>query len=287
MSAGKPKGVKKMKESDKHAIVWLRLTIPVAILLAIAAGNGVFVNGLYRDNANFASQAIGQDLISLLVALPALIISAILTHHGSARARLIWLGMLVYLVYSYMIAAFEVRFNSLFLVYVALLGSSLYALIGGLTTADIAAIKSSFTDKTPVRTVSVYLGVLMVLFYFLWLNEVLPTLLAGKIPQSIVDNGTPTNAVHALDMAWMLPAFGITAVSLWRRRALGYTLAGATLLFISLLALAVLSMVLFMIRQGHAVAVPQVAIFVVLFAASLGMLIWFMKGMQSRTVAQK
>lgn len=276
-----------MEKTDKSTGAWLLLTIPIAILLAIAAGSGVFVNGLYRDNAYFASQALGQDLISLLVALPALIISAIPTHRGSARARLVWLGMLVYLVYSYMIAAFVVRFNSLFLVYVALLGCSLYALIGGLVTTDMAAIKSSFSDKTPVRAVSVFLGVLMVLFYFLWLSEAVPALLAGKLPQSIVDNGTPTNAVHVLDMAWMLPAFGITAVSLWRKHALGYTLAGAILSFISLLALAILSMVLFMVRQSHAVAVQQVAIFFVLLAASLGMLIWFLKGVQSSTAAQK
>lgn len=267
-----------MKKTDKSTDVWLLLTLPIAILLAIAAGSGVFVNGLYRDNAYFASQAIGQDLISLLVALPALIISAILVHRGSSLARLVWLGMLVYLVYSYMIAAFVVRFNSLFLVYVALLGCSLYALIGGLATTDMAAIKPSFSEKTPVRAVSVFLGALMVLFYLLWLSEAVPALLAGKIPQSIVDNGTPTNAVHVLDMAWMLPAFGITAVRLWRRHALGYTLAGAILSFISLLALAILAMVLFMIRQGHAVAVPQVVIFIALFATSLGMLVWFMKG---------
>ena len=50
------------------------------------------------------------------------------------RAQLIWLGVLVYLIYTYVTYAFVVRFNPLFLVYVALLGCSLYALIGGLAT---------------------------------------------------------------------------------------------------------------------------------------------------------
>lgn len=60
-----------------------------------------------------------------------LVASAILAGRGSGRAHLVWLGVLVYLIYSYIIYALSVQFNPLFLVYVALLGCSLYALIGG------------------------------------------------------------------------------------------------------------------------------------------------------------
>ena len=270
-----------MDRNIHHANAWLWLTAPTAILLAIAAGGGVFINGLYRDAPYFAAQAVGQDLISLAVVLPALIVSAILTSHGSNRARLIWLGGLVYLIYTYVIAAFDVKFNPLFLVYVGLFSCSLYALIGSLVTANMTAIKACFTEKTPVKSVSIYLAALAVLFYFMWLSEVVPAMLAGKVPQSIQDNGTPTNAVHVLDMAWVLPAFGITAVSLWRRQALGYTLAGTILSFLVFLILAILSMVVSMIRGGQPIIVPQVVIFGAFFALSLGMLIWYMKGMNS------
>ena len=84
-----------------------------------------------------------------------------------------------------------------------------------------------------------------------------------------------------MDMAWILPAFGVTAASLWRKQALGYTLAGAILSYSVLLVLAILSMVVSMIRGGHPVVVPQVVIFVALLAVSLGMLIWYMKGLKS------
>ena len=125
---------------------------------------------------------------------------------------------------------------------------------------------------------------LAVLFYFLWLSEIVPALVAGQIPQSIQDNGTPTNAVHVLDMAWILPAFGITAVSLWRKQALGYTLAGALLSYVVLLVLAILAMVVFMIWGGHPVVVPQVVIFGVLFVIGLGMLIWYLRGASSTSI---
>lgn len=270
-----------MAEDIRRPKVWLWLTIPIAALLAMASGGGLFIDGLYRDTPYFAAQAVGQDLVSLSVVLPLLIISAILTSRGSSRARLIWLGSLTYLVYTYMIAAFDVRFNSLFLVYVALLGFSLYALIGGMVTTNMAQIKACFREKTPAKAVSIYLAVLAVLFYFLWLGEVVPALVAGSIPKSIQDNGTPANAVHVLDMAWVLPAFLITSVSLWRKEGLGYTLAGVLLSYCMLLTLAILSMAVFMIRGGHPVVAPQVGIFGALFALSLGMLIWYMKGLKS------
>jgi hypothetical protein len=109
----------------QHASVWLRLTWAIAPPLAIAAGCGVFIHGLYRDTPYFAVQAVAQDFISLTVVLPTVAVSAFLASRGSHRAQLVWLGALVYLVYSYVIDAFAVRFNSMFLVYVALLGCSL------------------------------------------------------------------------------------------------------------------------------------------------------------------
>ncbi len=269
-----------MNQNNKHTGVWLWLTVPIVILLAVASGGGVFIQGLYHDNPYFVAQGRGQDLVSLVVVLPILIATAFLARRGSPRAWILWLGALVYLIYTYVVAAFDVKFNSLFLVYVALLGCSLYGLIGSLVTTNMADIKACFTAKTPRRAISIYLAVVAVLFCFLWLSEIIPALIAGKIPQSIQANGTPTNGVHVLDLAWMLPAFAITAVSLWRKRALGYTLAGVLLTYAVLLILAIMGMVVFMVREGYPVVVPQVVIFGMLLMLSLGMLVWFLKGLE-------
>ena len=104
--------------------IWLWLTGPIAVLVAIAAGVGFFIDDIYRDAPVNAAQAVGQDLITLVVALPTLVISAILALRGSRRAHLVWLGVLVYLVYTYLTYALAIQFNPLFLVYVALLGCS-------------------------------------------------------------------------------------------------------------------------------------------------------------------
>jgi hypothetical protein len=257
--------------------VWLLLSIPVAVLMTIAAGSGLFVRGLYRDGPFFTLQAVAQDFITLFVVMPTLAVSVWWTARGSSRARLVWLGALAYIVYSYAVCAFVVRFNSLFLVYVGLFGCALYALIGGVVTTDMKGIAERFTDRVPVRSVSAFLTLLAVLFYAVWLSEAVPAALRGTVPPSVQQNGTPTNAVHVLDMAWMLPAFLIGAVSLARRTPLGYTLAGAALTFVVLLVLAVLSIVVFMVRAGYPVIVPQVAIFGTSFVGGLVLLISYLE----------
>jgi hypothetical protein len=227
--------------------VWLWLTALIAVLLGVAAGGGVFIDDLYRDIPYFVAQAVGQDFLACHSASRSYRLCYPCQSRFSARKGNL-VGVLVYLVYTYVVAAFDVKFNSFFLVYVALLGCSLYALVGGLATVNMAEIKACFTEKTPAKPISIYLAVLAVLFYFLWLSEIFPALMAGKIPQSILDNGTPTSAIHVLDMAWILPAFSITAVSLWRKQALGYTLAGVPLSYSVLLISAILGMVVVMIR---------------------------------------
>jgi hypothetical protein len=78
-------------------------------------------------------------------------------------------------------------------------------------------------------------------------------------------------------MAWILPAFGISAVNLWHKKNLGYTMAGALLSFLIRMILAIAGMVVVEAREGMAFLDPLVVIFAVLSAITLGLLIWYMK----------
>jgi hypothetical protein len=271
------------RSSRAKSKIWLWLSVPIAFLVAIVAGVGFFSDDLYRDAPVNAAQAVGQDLITLVVALPVLVVSAILALRGSMRAHLVWQGALGYLVYTYASYALAIEFNSLFLVYVALLGLSLYTLIGGLATTDSAEIKAHFSRGTPVKAVSIFLAVVAVLFYLMWLSEDIPALLAGEVPQGVIEAEAPTDVVHVLDMAWILPANVLMAIWLWRRRALGYALAGTLLSFLSLLVLAVMSMMVSQVLYGVAAVAEALGIavvFGVIFAISLGMLLWYLRGLK-------
>jgi hypothetical protein len=78
-------------------------SVLVGLLLSVTAGVGLFVPGIYEADTAFAAAAFrGTDLVSLVVALPALASSLLLARRGSRRALLVWLGTLAYVTYSYL-----------------------------------------------------------------------------------------------------------------------------------------------------------------------------------------
>ena len=166
-----------MSENVQRNRSWLWLTVPIAILLLLVSAIGLWVPDFYRGALSWTVQAVAQDFINLVIVLPVLVVSGFLAYRGSQRAKLVWLGALSYLVYSFVIYAFGVYFNSLFLFYVAALGCCLWALIGGIATTDWREIRMRFATNTPVKLISVLLLIQVVLFYMTWLKEDLPALL--------------------------------------------------------------------------------------------------------------
>jgi hypothetical protein len=100
------------------------------------------------------------------------------------------------------------------------------------------------------------------------------------VPKGVIDSEAPTDIVHVLDMAWILPATVLTAIWLWRGRALGYALAGTLLSFLSLLVLAIMSMIVFEVLYVQVAALVPVAIFGSVFAISVGMVVWYLRGLK-------
>jgi len=158
-------------------------------------------------------------------AAPGLLILAVLAMRGSLRAYLLWLGVLTFTVYNYVIYAFSIPFGPMFLLWVAVLGLCLFALIGGVTTVDQPAIAESFANRRAIVVVAWSLIVIAILFGLLWLSEDVPALLAGGVPQSVRDMALPTNPVHVLDLAFFLPAVITIGVQLLRRRPFAFTVA--------------------------------------------------------------
>src|ERR1700730_3302705 len=114
---------------------WLSLAlVPFA---ALAAGTGLLAPGFYREAPTWASQARGQDLVTLVVGVPLLVVGLIGARRGSVRCLLLWLGAVGYIAYAYVPYAFATHFNPLFLVYVLNLGLAAYALLFGLIRLDI------------------------------------------------------------------------------------------------------------------------------------------------------
>jgi hypothetical protein len=270
--------------ADRTTPWWLWLSAPIAALAIVASLSGIFVDSTYaRETENLAAQGIGQDIANL-VAYPVLLLLAWTASHGSVRAYLGWLGILVYSAYSYAIYAFDVRFNALFLVYVAVLGLSIYALIGGLAAVDPVRVKAAFGQRTPVRSTWIVLVVVALMFYLQWLSEDVPAILGGKTPQSLIDAGLPTSPVHVLDMAVLLPGALVTGALLSKRRAWGFCLAPVLLTGLVLLAVGIVTlMAVLEVRDVDGGSWAIAGVFAVVGLILLGVAFRFLRALDRAT----
>jgi hypothetical protein len=227
------------------------LTLPLAVLIALSSILGILVEDIYsKEVPEYAAQGVGQDIINLFVVMPVLLIAAILIQKGSRLWQFVWLGTLIYTVYSYAVYCFGVHFNALFLVYIGILGLSFYLLMGFLISLDAEEFKSWFDDKTPVKMTSTFLIIVAGLFYLIWLKDIVPPLIDGKVPELVKEYNLPTNPIHVMDLAIALPGVMISAMLLRKKHALGYVLAPSFIIFIVVMAIAIGGIVAVTIYKG-------------------------------------
>jgi hypothetical protein len=200
------------------------LSILIVLLTSVACAGGLFIDGLYRDNAFAAAAWQGTDLATLAVGVPILIAATIGSLRGSLRAQLVWLGMLDYTLYNYAYYLFGTAFSRFFLIYVALFTLSIWALILSLAKVDIKGIPPRFRSQTPVKWIAGYMLFVAVGIGGLWIAQSLRFVVTGQVPQFIVDVAHPTSIVFALDLSLVVPFLVMGALWLWNRQPWGYVL---------------------------------------------------------------
>jgi hypothetical protein len=232
---------------------WCWLTLAAALLAAAASAVGLMAAEHVYDQETvlLSDAATAQDVVTLLPVAPLLAFLAVSARRGSLRAFLCLLGCLAFTAYNYAIYAFSIHFGPLFLIWVAVLGLSIFALAGSLATADLRAIKQRFGGRAMPGPAWFLIGV-AALFILLWLTEIIPDLLAGDPSRSASDWNVPTNPVHVLDLAFFLPAVITSGVLLLRRHSLGYATAAAQLVWLALTCLPILITPLVAKTRGHA-----------------------------------
>lgn len=215
--------------ADKKLNPAFRLTVIILVLMVLQTITGLLFPGLYRDNAFVNTTWHGNDLVSLVVAVPALAAALFIARRGSARGQLVWLGFLDYALYNYAFYLFGAAFNAQFLVYVALLTLSIFALILGLANLDVDGIGHKLKAKTPVKWIAGYMLFVAFGLSAIYLAQSLGFIFTGKLPSIIDLSGHPTSIVFALDLTLLVPFMVLGAIWLWQRKSWGIILAGITL----------------------------------------------------------
>ena len=266
--------------SDSHNKIILLFSVPLIIFIIIISYAGLFIPDTYaKETANWQAQAFGQDILDLYLITPLLLITSWFAYKRNRTGLLLWAGIIVYLIYTFVLFAFAVHFNNLFIVYCLTLGLSIYAFMYFLFSQFTKPITNWYNEKIPIKSVASFFIILAGLFYILWLSEIIPANLNNTIPKSITDAGLITNPVHVLDLAVLLPGLIFIAISLLKKKLLGILLAPVILTFAVLMDMTIGLMVIVMNMMGMETD-PSLAVIMCLLALlTLGLLIWFLKSL--------
>jgi hypothetical protein len=250
----------------------------IAVFLLITAAAGLLVADLYvpfvKTDALLAGLPV-QDLVSLIAA-PLLLAAMYAAGRGSARAFVVWAGLLVYVAYYYAFYAFDRLYTAYYPLYLALMGLATCSLIGLLTGVDLAAFAKRVGDRMPVRLISVVMA-MPVLFVPLWLSMIAQGINAQRAPE--------IGTVFVLDLSFLIPAMAFAAVQVWRRRPVGYLLSGVFLVKATISGLLLAAGSFRQMQLGFAVALEELAMYLFLaVVGSLGLVLylWNLRDRQGR-----
>ena len=200
-------------------------------LSVVTAGWGLVDPGIYLGVIASATRpgALSQDLISLAAGL-ALCGLAVPRTRAGPKTELVALGLLGYLFYAYGIYVIERVYNGWYLNYLAIFG--LAAWLGVLGAVDV--VHRTADRATLARRLSRVsaVGALLqpLIFYPLWISMLIPLMLHRDQIDSLY-------SIFILDLVFIMPAFLLVAVGLFRARSWAVLLApvlfvlGAVLIF--------------------------------------------------------
>jgi hypothetical protein len=271
-----------IRESTQHLQRWLgALAYLVAGFGVLAAGTGILTawghvhssfvtlrgetvsiqgGGLYRhDSVSGAAQAIGQDFVTLLVAVPLILVATRMASTGSVRGHLMRAGALAYFAYTYLLMAFGGTYNELFLAYVVLFSASAFGLVLTMVSFDAASLQDHFSPRFSRRSVGWSLVGFGALLALLWLGRIVPALLAGTTPPGLENYSTLF--VQAGDLGVVIPTAILAGTLLVRGQAFGYVLAPVMLVMASAFGLALLAMSASMAAAGVEITLAELVFF--------------------------
>jgi hypothetical protein len=199
-----------------------KLTLTLAALMTLQSLTGLIAPEQYRDVQWVTATWFGNDWLTLVVAVPVLLMSSAGAQRGSPRAFLVWAGAIGYGVYNYAFYLLGAALNVFFPVYVASVVLAAVILIVTLGRLDPSASAVKVSPLAPVRLIggafmTIGLG-LAVVWTAMWAAYVF----AGRATPVSPD---AFRLVAALDLSMMVPALVGGGALLWRRRPWGVVLA--------------------------------------------------------------
>lgn len=262
---------------ENNKILFIAL-ITICILLAIAASIGFFIKDFYILDSNIlASATRGVDLFFLVIILPVLLICLFLLYKGSQKAFIIILGILGIIIYNYTFMSFNIQFNRLFIIYVALLGLSSFTLLKYTIRLDLDSFKNQFSKKIPIKTIGIFQIIIGILFYLIWGKAIISANINNNLTDIIKEWHVPTSAIYVIDMAFLLPLIIWSGLLIIKRKSLGFLLSGINLIIILSMSLGLIFSFLMNYFDGYSIKIIPFCIFILCCCISLFLLVLFLR----------
>lgn len=223
----------------------------------------LYGRGLYSFDTAFKAPILrGTDLVVLIPGVPFLLAALRRALRGSARGELLLAGALTFFLYQAVSVIFGATYNDLYLVYVAMLSTSFWALFAVLHELDLDGLEARMSAAGASRGVAIFLFV-SALSPLVWLVEILAGLASGEVPRSL--GSYSTDVTTALDVGLITPACVTAGVLVLRKRALGYLVAVLLLVLLVFVGLAVTGQTAMQLVDGVALTPAQILTYVVPF----------------------
>lgn len=171
------------------------------------------------DNALMPSLLLGTlgfDAMSLVAGI-ALVGCLWAIERKREQYWLLWLGLQGYLLYAYAIYSFGLVYTRLYLLYIAIVGLSAYALAGFAIHFDKSKLRAWPGVRMPRKTMAIALLLIAALFGIGWI-VILTAALANR-------EEVAGGIVLVLDLPFALPMLALVGILLLRHRPLGDLLA--------------------------------------------------------------
>ena len=257
------------------------LTAALALSMVAAAALGLLTPSIYRDNLLVSAGWRGNDAVTLLVAVPLVVMARLRSRRGSTRAHVLWLGLIDYALYNYLFYLFGSAINAAFLLYVVIVSLATFALAAGLATAHASGVGARLVvSRTAARLVAAFLLLLVAGLGAVHVGAALTLVATGEVPAVVRAVGHPTNVIAALDLwlvvSWSLPAAWWT----WQRRPLGLLLATVVTVKGAVYMAALAAATVTALRAGAAVDPAQLAVWAAIGAgclAAAARLLWIVR----------
>jgi hypothetical protein len=199
-----------------------RMTVLLLCLMSLQSTSGLVFRDAYRDAPWIKAAWLGNDVITLVVAVPLTIGALIYARAGSAGGTLLWLGALAYAVYNYAFYMLGVELNEFFVLYVLALLTASISLLLVLVRLDVHSLAGCFIERLPARLIGGYFVFVAAALALVWLGMWAAAMFFGA---ELPVESSAFRLVAALDFTLMVPILMAGGILLWRRHPWGYVIA--------------------------------------------------------------